>query len=223
MIFVYILKKKSKRLGEKEMTQRGRKKGSDGEASRALLLRIAADEFAEHGYHKTKISMIVRKANVTQPTFYLYFKSKEAIFEELEDLFREKLSCLTLGSLLDGGGMASSALPDRIEEALRKVLQFFMDYRSLVQIGFCVSTSADEVKTQIAAKIEANLSEKGVAEYFHTNVDMSIVAGGLVGMIERLTIAKLWTGEKTAPELAKEIVDILLYGLKRETIGQWSR
>ncbi|MCI2253090.1 TetR/AcrR family transcriptional regulator [Domibacillus sp. PGB-M46] len=199
------------------MAQRGRKKGSDGEASRALLLRIAADEFAEHGYYKTKISTIVRRANVTQPTFYLYFKSKEAIFKELEDLFRTKISCLTLGSLLDEG-VDGSALPDRIEEALTKILQFFVDYRSLAQIGFCTSISATEVKTQMAAKIEANLSEKGVAGYFHTNVDMSIVAGGLVGMIERLTITKLWTGEKTAPELAKEIVDILLYGLKREII-----
>lgn len=204
------------------MAQKGRKKGSDGEASRALLLRIAADEFAEHGYHKTKISMIVRKANVTQPTFYLYFKSKEAIFEELKDLFHAKFFRLSLGSLLDGE-MDGSAFPERIEKALEKVLQFFMDYRSLVQIGFCVSPSPADVKTQIAAKIEATLSEKGAAEYFHKNVDMSIVASGLVGMIERLTITKLWTGEKTAPELAKEIIEILLYGLKRETSGQGSK
>ncbi|MCM3788880.1 TetR/AcrR family transcriptional regulator [Domibacillus indicus] len=197
------------------MAQRGRKKGSDGEASRALLLRIAADEFAEHGYHETKISTIVQKANVTQPTFYLYFKSKEAIFEELEDLFRKKLSSLTMGSFLDKD-LDGARLPDRIKESLTRVFQFFMDHRSLVRIGFYLAPSAAEVKSQMAAKIETNLREKGVAEYFHPHVDVGIVASGLIGMIERLTATKLWTGEKTASELAKDIVAILLFGLKKE-------
>ncbi|WNS81172.1 TetR/AcrR family transcriptional regulator [Domibacillus sp. DTU_2020_1001157_1_SI_ALB_TIR_016] len=198
------------------MAQRGRKKGSDGEASRALLLRIAADEFAEHGYHDTKISTIVRKANVTQPTFYLYFKSKEAIFEELEDLFRTKLAHLTMGSLVDEKFDDYTAFR-RMEERLTKVLQFFMDHRSLARIGFCISPSAAEVKTQMAEHIEAQLREKSTAEHLYPNVDVGIVASGLVGMIERLALTKLWTGEKTAPELANNIVTVLLYGLQRNT------
>ncbi|WP_050183317.1 TetR/AcrR family transcriptional regulator [Domibacillus robiginosus] len=197
------------------MAQRGRKKGSDGEVSRALLLRIAADEFAEHGYHETKISTIVRKANVTQPTFYLYFKSKEAIFEELEDLFRAKLACLTRNSLLDEG-LDDKTLPNRIAEGLTAILQFFTDHRSLVRIGFYVSPHAADVKAQMAAQIESNLDKEVIAGYFHSNVDTALVANGLVGMIERLTTTKLWTGAKTAAELANDIVTLLLYGLKKE-------
>ncbi|WP_309089171.1 TetR/AcrR family transcriptional regulator [Domibacillus sp.] len=201
------------------MAQRGRKKGSDGEASRALLLRIAADEFAEHGYHETKISTIVRKANVTQPTFYLYFKSKEAIFGELEDLFRARPASLTVGSLINEE-LDGFTLPRRIEEGLTEVLQFFKDHRSLARIGFCLSPAAAEVKMQMAERIEAQLREKGAADYFHSNVDAGIVANGLVGMIERLATTKLWTGEKTAHELANDIVTILLYGLRRKTSVQ---
>ena len=197
------------------MAQRGRKKGSDGEKSRALLLRVAADEFAEHGYHETKISTIVHKANVTQPTFYLYFKSKKAIFEELEDLFRVKLACLIMNSLLDER-LDNTLLPDRITEGLTVIFQFFSDHRSLARIGFYVSPSATDVKAQIATQIEINLSKEAAAGYFHSHVDMALVAHGLVGMIEGLTLTKLWTGEKTAHELAKNIVMLLLYGLKRE-------
>lgn len=58
------------------MGQRGRRKGANGEQSRVQLLHIAAAEFARMGYYETKISNIVQKAKLTQPTFYLYFQSK---------------------------------------------------------------------------------------------------------------------------------------------------
>ncbi|CAM5564813.1 TetR family transcriptional regulator OS=Lysinibacillus sphaericus OX=1421 GN=LS41612_19690 PE=4 SV=1 [Lysinibacillus sphaericus] len=44
--------------------------------------------FAERGYHATKISDIVKAADVTQPTFYLYFKSKESLYEDLNIQFQ---------------------------------------------------------------------------------------------------------------------------------------
>lgn len=197
------------------MAQRGRRKGSDGEVSRALLLRIAADEFAEYGYYETKISNIVRKANVTQPTFYLYFKSKEAIFKELEGLFRAKLASLTRDSLLDDG-LDEASLPERIAKRLSAIFQFFDKNRSLSRIGFYISPIATDIKAQIAAQLERNLLKEAKAGYFHLTIDMSTVANGLVGMIEQLTATKLWTGEKTAAELAKEIVAIVLCGLKKE-------
>lgn len=196
------------------MAQRGRKKGSDGELSRALLLRIAADEFAEHGYYETKISNIVKKANVTQPTFYLYFKSKEAIFQELEELFRKKLACLTIDSRLEEG-LDEQALPERIAGGLIGVFHFFTEHPSLGKIGFYLSPSAADTKAAMAAQIEDNLLLEVEAGYFHQNVDMSIVANGLVGMIDQLTVAKLWTGKNTADELAKEMVAIVLNGLKK--------
>lgn len=196
------------------MAQRGRKKGSDGELSRALLLRIAADEFAEHGYYETKISNIVKKANVTQPTFYLYFKSKEAIFQELEGLFRKKLEGLTLESRLEEG-LDEQALPERIAGGLIGVFHFFTEHPSLGKIGFYLSPSAADTKAAMAAQIEDNLLSEVEAGYFHQNVDMSIVANGLVGMIDQLTVAKLWTGKNTADELANEMVAIVLNGLKK--------
>lgn len=196
------------------MAQRGRRKGSDGELSRALLLRIAADEFAEYGYYETKISNIVKKANVTQPTFYLYFKSKEAIFEELEDLFHMRLASLTNTSRLETN-LHEQTLSERIAQGLTRIFRFFTEYPSLGRIGFYISPSACNTKAAIAAQIKDNLLSEVEAGYFHSDVDMSIVANGLVGMVDQLTTTKLWTGEKTADELAKEIVAIMLNGLKK--------
>ncbi len=52
---------------------------------RRHLLDCALEVFAEKGYHAASISHIIKKAGVARGTFYLYFESKRAVFEELLD------------------------------------------------------------------------------------------------------------------------------------------
>lgn len=52
---------------------------------RDRLLTAAVEVFAAKGYTATRVSDIVGQAGVAQGTFYLYFRSKQAIFEELLD------------------------------------------------------------------------------------------------------------------------------------------
>jgi AcrR family transcriptional regulator len=52
---------------------------------RANLLRCAQVVFAEKGYHAASISDIITRAKVARGTFYLYFESKRAVFEQLLD------------------------------------------------------------------------------------------------------------------------------------------
>ncbi|MBQ0138991.1 MAG: TetR/AcrR family transcriptional regulator [Kurthia sp.] len=54
-------------MDEKKLTKEERKE---------QLVAIALEQFATNGYMKTKISDIVAEANVSQGTFYWYFKSK---------------------------------------------------------------------------------------------------------------------------------------------------
>ena len=70
---------------------RGRKVNSNGERSKQLLLEKAIELFSIHGYHETKISDIVKAANLTQPTFYLYFQSKDKLFNDLNEEFTNNL------------------------------------------------------------------------------------------------------------------------------------
>ena len=55
---------------------RGRKFNSNGEQSKQLLLEKAIELFSDKGYHHTKISDIVKAANVTQPTFISILKAR---------------------------------------------------------------------------------------------------------------------------------------------------
>lgn len=194
------------------MSKRGRRKGASGERSRDLLLTIAAEEFAQRGYHETKISTLVQRAGLTQPTFYLYFKSKEAVFQELIDLFSKGLIDLTNDSRLEPG-IDFDSLPKRITKGLTGLFTFFLENQHLTRIGFFNSVEAVEIKKQLALQIRENLIIEVNNGYFKTNVDMCLVAEILVCAIERLTLTKLFSGLKEPEELASEIVHLLLNGM----------
>lgn len=54
-----------------------------GRRTRRRILDAAEVVFAELGYHDASIVRIVERAGVAQGTFYIYFRSKQEIFEEL--------------------------------------------------------------------------------------------------------------------------------------------
>ncbi|WP_332650887.1 TetR/AcrR family transcriptional regulator [Lysinibacillus sp. 54212] len=194
------------------MADRGRPKGASGEESRALLLEKAAEEFAQSGYHETKVSSIVKKASLSQPSFYLYFKNKEAIFEELEDIFRLRIVEFAKKSRLQPD-LEFSTAKERITYGLKSLLEFLSKNPNLTRIGFYISTRADEVKIQLISQIKENLDFEVNAGYFRKGLDTQIVAECLIGMIERLTFSKLLTEQKEPKEIADAIVDLLLYGM----------
>lgn len=61
----------------------GRPLTKRGEATRTRLLEAAEAVFAEQGYHEASIVKITERAGIGLGTFYLYFDSKQAIFEAL--------------------------------------------------------------------------------------------------------------------------------------------
>jgi AcrR family transcriptional regulator len=61
----------------------GRTLGRRGAQTRTRLLEAAEDVFARVGYHDASIVKITDAAGVAMGTFYLYFRSKQEIFDEL--------------------------------------------------------------------------------------------------------------------------------------------
>jgi len=57
------------------------------EERRKELMDIAEKLFLKRGYENTMVSDIVKKASVSQGTFYYYFKSKEDILDEITDKY----------------------------------------------------------------------------------------------------------------------------------------
>lgn len=196
-----------------KLKKRGRQVGANGEESRKLLLNIAAAQFALNGFHKTKISEIVKEADVTQPTFYLYFKSKDAIFQELIDVFKEKLYTHVEESRIPLD-IEDEDLQERISHAICAVFDLFQENEEVARIGFVVSEESAEIKRFMAARIKKNLVEEAKDGHFHSELDLGIAAAALVGSIEYLAVTKLWPGIHTAKELAEDMSKLFLNGLK---------
>ncbi len=57
--------------------------GTRGQRTRARILAAGATVFAERGYHAARVDDIVAAADSSHGTFYLYFGSKEDLFDQL--------------------------------------------------------------------------------------------------------------------------------------------
>lgn len=55
------------------------------------IVKAAARVFAKKGFHRTKVSDIVKAAGIARGTFYLYYRSKSELFEKLLDDLMEQV------------------------------------------------------------------------------------------------------------------------------------
>ena len=90
-------------MARKKGETAGRILTKKGAATRASILDAAHEVFRDTGYYASSTSEITRRAGVSLATFYQYFKNKEQVFQELNDLiierFMNKADALSLEGL----------------------------------------------------------------------------------------------------------------------------
>jgi AcrR family transcriptional regulator len=99
--------------------------GARAASTRRLLVEAARDAFAERGYRAATVADIVRGADTARGTFYLYFRNKEEVFEEVvaelcEELLRET-----------GGRRRGDARESAVRAETRQYLRAFAARRAL--------------------------------------------------------------------------------------------
>lgn len=186
-----------------------------GKASKARLLAAAISEFARRGYHDVRISDIVAAAGLTQPAFYLYFSSKEAIFIEITEIFHNRVRVLIDNSLLDSGREVGDIFVN-IKTNLKIFFDFLAADPDLTRVGLFIDPNRTQVKASMVQMIKRNLVKEQQAGYFRGDLDMEFTAECLVSMVERLTDTRLLPGLSDADRLATQIVDLLLKGMMKE-------
>src|SRR4051812_26823927 len=113
-----------------------------GQESRIRLLAAAAHEFAQQGYHKTRVSEIVARAGLTQAAFYLYFPSKETVFNELIESFRSKIFAM-IETVRLAPGLSLEDMPHYQQRNLESFLRFLMHDPNLTRIGLLLAPDAE--------------------------------------------------------------------------------
>lgn len=80
-------RKPRKRMDGRSLRARRQRK-----SRRAQVLESALTAFVEKGYHAASITDIIAGASIARGTFYLYFESKRAVFEELLEGYLKRIS-----------------------------------------------------------------------------------------------------------------------------------
>jgi len=188
------------------------------ERTRAKLVEAAIDEFSSVGFHEAKISGIVARAGLTQPTFYLYFKTKDAIHEHLVERVHDELLAVIAQARLPAA-LPEDEIREKMRSAIRAFLKYFADNPKLAPIGYFAQESGASIREEIVELVAQNVAFEQRAGYFRPDLDAVFASHCYNGALERVIKVYLSGGRCEANALAEKVADIFLFGFL-PTIGK---
>ncbi|MFD1957287.1 TetR/AcrR family transcriptional regulator [Paenibacillus thailandensis] len=166
---------------------------------KAQIKKAALERFARNGFHQTKISDIVRDAGVSQGTFYLYFKSKEAVALEIIESGRKQLLEVIAQGYRSGTGTVAD-MQQASEALLAELFAYARDNRYFMEL-LLVGAGTDELLRGAIAETRTAMEEA-----FRRNIERAIELGMLPDTISTDVRAALLMG------LIEGIVSRWLFG-----------
>lgn len=184
------------------------KRGLKGKETRNKFLSIAAHEFAAMGFSDTKVDTIVKGVNLTKPSFYLYFESKQAIFDELVNICTMKLKSEVRKfrlTQIDKNALSS----ERIKNVLENLFKFILENKEIMIIGIVLNRNNDKIINELTDIVKENLKVEANINYIKPIFADDIFADILVTNTLMLCKNYLLT-EKSSPEELAIILSSLL-------------
>jgi AcrR family transcriptional regulator len=169
-----------------------------GVRTRRALLEAAEQVFAEHGWEQASIVKITEGAGVSQGTFYRYFVSKQAIFDELvDDLNRRVRRAMAEGAAQ--GRTRTEAERHGFEGFFRFTSEHPALYRVIRQAEFASPPALHRHYERIAAGYKQALAE-AMERGEITRGDPEVLAYALMGVGELIGMRWiLWNEEGSIP------------------------
>ena len=189
--------------------------------SRQRLLAAAAEVFFEKGYSAARVSDVVARADVAQGTFYLYFKSKEAIFVALVEMFFEELLAETLGKNPASGLKDADTMRHQICQIWRTILVYCRTHAKMAALVLQEATALPKAERAVLAANYARATD-ALALYCREterrgitrSVDPHLTAWVVIGMVERAVhYAVFVAAEADVDAIVADLVMIELNGL----------
>ena len=189
------------------------------ESRRAAVLTVARRIFSQKGYHATSINQIIEAAEIARGTFYLYFESKRAIFDELLDHLVTTLQAQV--RRIEVGPEA----PDPVEQlnaTVDRVLNTLLDNREMARIllreAVGIDTDFDRKLSDFYGRIEAMF-----VSALHTGFKLGVVRPCDANVVARCTLGSVkevvqWAFVEQDPtrvdlkQLGREVITNILKG-----------
>ena len=111
-----------------------------GHARRADLLDAARAVFEQHGFFDARVADIAEAAGVSQGTFYTYFESKEAVFQEVATDVADRMI-----EAMRPSGPRPDDLYGQVREAMRRFVAAYRIQARLIVVIAQLGQSTPEV------------------------------------------------------------------------------
>lgn len=170
----------------------GRALSARGEKTRQKLLHAAEQVFGDLGYHEASIVKITEAAGVAQGTFYLYFGSKQDVFEEVVlDLNRR------VRHYVNEAAKEGTTRLEREVLGFRAYFRFAAEnpalYRVMRQAEFVAPDALKLHYERFSEGYETGLREAMEAGEI-AEADPVVIGWALMGIAELFGIRTLWQG-----------------------------
>jgi AcrR family transcriptional regulator len=156
-----------------------------GKLTRRRLLDAGAQAFAARGFYATRVDDIVKLAETTPGTFYLYFSNKEELFSalaaEVAEAMQEHAASM---QPLAPGPEGRAALRAWIAD----LSQLYDQYGPVIRAWTEAEIGASEfgrIGTDVLTQFTRVLAQR-IAEVAPPGLDPTIASLALVAMLERL-------------------------------------
>lgn len=176
------------------------------------ILRAAEAEFGERGFHDGSIVGITQRAEIGQGTFYLYFKTKEAVMRELVLYTSRQLRHYLSEQVLDAGDRLQA---ERV--GFRAFLEYIREHPSLyriVQESQFVDAAVYRAYYQAFAEgyIDA-LTQAGQSRQIREG-DYEIWAWSIMGIMHFVGQRYLiWEQDRDLDQVVDTVLDLMAHGL----------
>lgn len=188
-------------------------------ARREQVLACAVRVFSQKGYHATTVSDIIEDAGVARGTFYLYFKSKRAIFDELLDDFLDRiLKQVRRVELSPEAPAPLTQMRGNVERVLDELLSSRAMARILLREAVGLDADFDrkleEFYGRLVALIEGSLrlgQQMGLIGDCDVRVAALCVLGSVKEVVDHMVAEPAALPERSV--LAEEIIRVFLGGL----------
>lgn len=176
----------------------------DKKERRQELLRAARDVFAKKGYHDAKVEDVCAAAGVAKGTYYLYFKDKRAVLEELVDGLFVRLAAAILR--VDPG----LDVPAQVQHNIRAIVAVFLDDPALTRILLSYAAGLDPAFVKKVADFY-EIVRRQLGDALRDGQALGIVAPGDADFYATLTLGALKevlleASNDTKPRHREEIV-----------------
>lgn len=159
----------------------------DRVAKRAEIVRHAADVFARHGYHATKMQDIATKADIGKGTIYEYFHTKEELFLAIYD------SWMTEYEQTIRDRIAAASDPMSMVDAIRESAVEFYESRA-EQAPLLLEFWAHALRTDNSAFLDRVRRLRSYLRDLGTMLTRDLTASGWFNEIDAAAFAELETG-----------------------------